>query len=104
MKEKFQTVGRSLKKAGQATGNACVIGAKATANGCVHAKDWCGQKVKDYKDYRAMLEELDDVAGNLAQEISKFNSLMEVRQQISALERQKILMEKVAKEMKQCSN
>jgi hypothetical protein len=92
-------VGQTFKKAGTTTGNGIVTGAKATASECIHAVQLIKQKVADYKEYREMLAELNDVAGDFAKEISKYNSRLEILDAAKAFERHALLLHKVLKEM-----
>lgn len=100
-RNKLNSVGQTLKKAGIATGNGIVIGAKATASGVTHASHWIAEQYQDFQDRRQMIKELNDCAGDIASEISKFNSKLEVIDAAKALERHTILLRKVAKEMEQ---
>jgi hypothetical protein len=95
-KEKFQAVGRALKNAGIVTG-------KTTATGYNHTTEWIVEQYNNFQERREMISELNDVCGDIAEEIGKFNSKMEVLDAAKALERHTILLRKVAKEMEKPS-
>lgn len=92
MKEKLQSVTQALKTVGTATGDGIV-------NGCLFVPRWCAKKTKEFKEHREFLEELDEAAADMAAELRKFNSLIEVRNSVRTLKRHYLLMERVEKEM-----
>jgi ATP-dependent DNA ligase len=64
-------------------------GLKTTKGQCVKAIEWVDEKIMTAKLNREMMKELDDMAGIMAEEINKFNTVFEIKESIKALDRQK---------------
>jgi hypothetical protein len=96
----------SLTNGSKAVGRSIVTATKATGNGYnqlvsdLHAvTEWIDEKIEVAKLNREMMRELDDMAGIMAEHMAKLNTSLELKESIKALDKQKILMEKVLKEI-----
>jgi hypothetical protein len=100
----------NLKKSWEASKSALMTGTKVVTHvstvtavkvtqGCKQVVNWVDEKIEVARLNREMMRELDDMAGIMAEQINKYNTCIEIKESIKALDKQKNLMEKVLKEL-----
>jgi hypothetical protein len=74
---------------------------KSTANTFTNLHNKISTKIQNYREFKEYLEEANSMAYELAAEIQKHNSRLELQDQLKNLKKHTILMELVLKEMEQ---